>query len=154
MLDRMYPFYSAIIACALAQILKPFIYLWLNREWDPKLFFAAGKMPSSHVALVSSLCMSVGLVDGFSSTLFAVTLTFSLVIAFDAANVRYYAGQNISLTKKLIDDLAELGQLELNDPIYHKKMKEVLGHTYFEVLGGAITGVLTSYLYYLLFVGR
>ena len=105
-------------------------------------------MPSSHVALVSSLCLSVGFVDGFSSTLFAVTLALSLIITYDAANVRYYAGQNIQLTKKLIDDLTELGQLTPTDPIYYKKMKEVLGHTYLEVLGGAITGIVTSYLYH------
>ena len=72
--------------------------------------------------------------------------------AKDAANVRYYAGQNIQLTKKLIDDLTELGQLKPTDPIYQKKMKEVLGHTYFEVLGGIITGLSTSFLYYLFFV--
>ena len=111
-------------------------------------------MPSSHASLISALCLSVGYVDGFSSTLFAVTLAISVIIAYDAANVRYYAGQNIQLTKKLIDDLTELGQLEPTDPIYDKKMKEVLGHTYLEVLGGIITGLLTSFLYHYFLVGR
>ena len=148
MLDRMYPFYAAAFACIMAQLLKPFIRLAIDHEWHPELFLASGSMPSSHVALVSSLCLSVGFIDGFSSTLFAVTLALSLIITYDAANVRYYAGQNIQLTKKLIDDLTELGQLNPTDPIYYKKMKEVLGHTYLEVLGGAITGVVTSYLYH------
>ena len=154
MLDKMYPFYAAAIATILAQFLKPFVHFRITREWDSSLFFAAGSMPSSHVSRVSSLCLAVGILDGFRSTLFAVTLTFSCIIAYDAANVRYYTGQNIQLTKKLIDDLTELGQLKPTDPIYQKKMKEVLGHTYFEVLGGAITGLGTSYLYYLFFVGR
>ncbi|MBR0475100.1 MAG: divergent PAP2 family protein [Erysipelotrichaceae bacterium] len=154
MLDRMYPFYSAIIALVIAQILKPLIVYVFHREWKPILLLASGGMPSSHSALVSALCLSVGLIEKFSSTMFAITLVFSLVILFDACNVRYYAGQNITLTKKLIDDLVELGNLKIDDPIYHKKMKEVLGHTYLEVLGGIIVGLATSYIYYLIFVGR
>ena len=154
MLDRMFPFYAAILACVIAQVLKPFLYYLINRKWEFIRIFSSGGMPSSHVALVSSLCLAVGLVEKFSSTIFAVTLAISLIIAFDAANVRYYSGQNIALTKKLIDDLVELGNLKAEDPIYHKKMKEVLGHTYIEVIGGAITGLITCYLYYLAFVGR
>ncbi len=154
MLDKMFPFYAAIIACVLAQILKPFCYWIIHRQWRSELFIAAGGMPSSHSALVSSLSLAVGLVEKFSSTIFAVTLAFSLIVTFDACNVRYYSGQNISLTKKLIEDLTELGNLKPTDPIYSKKMKEVLGHTYLEVLGGIILGLLTSYVYYLMFVGR
>ena len=154
MLDKMYPFYAAIIAMVLAQALKPLTHYLINREWDPVQLVASGGMPSSHTALVSSLALSVGLVEKFSSTIFAVTLAFSLIIIFDACNVRYYAGQNITLTKKLIDDLTELGYLKPEDPIYNKKMKEVLGHTYLQAFGGIILGLLTSYLYYLAFVGR
>ena len=110
----MYPFYSAALACIMAQLIKPFLRLRLTHEWHPELFISSGSMPSSHASLISALCLSVGYVDGFSSTLFAVTLAISVIIAYDAANVRYYAGQNIQLTKKLIDDLTELGQLEPN----------------------------------------
>jgi len=154
MLDKMYPFYSAALACIVAQLIKPFLRLRLTHEWHPELFISSGSMPSSHASLISALCLSVGYVDGFSSTLFAVTLAISVIIAYDAANVRYYAGQNIQLTKKLIDDLTELGQLEPTDPIYGKKMKEVLGHTYLEVIGGIITGLTTSFLYHYFLVGR
>lgn len=154
MLDRMYPFYAALIACVLAQLLKPVCYWIWHRRWHTYLFFAAGGMPSSHVALVAALSLSTGLVERFSSTIFAVTLGFSCIVAFDAANVRYYAGQNIRLTKHLLEDLIEQGDIDPNsDPIYTKKMKEVLGHTYLEVLGGAIVGCLTSYIYYLIVVG-
>jgi len=153
MLDKMFPFYVAAIATVIAHILKPITHYMIHKEWDISYMFEAGGMPSSHVAAVSALCVAVGLVEKFSSTIFAVTLTFSIVIAFDAANVRYYAGQNIKLTKKLIEDLNELGQLKTTDPIYNQKMKEVLGHTYFEVFAGLILGVSVSLIYYLLFVG-
>ena len=112
-------------------------------------------MPSSHSSLVTALTLAVGLTEGFDSTLFYISLCFSCIICFDAANVRYYASQNISLTKKLIDDLKELHDLDLpfEDPIYQKKMKDVLGHTYFEVLGGIILGVLVVFVCYIIMKG-
>lgn len=150
----MYPFYASLIACVLAQLLKPLCYWIVHRKWYNYMFFAAGGMPSSHVALVSALSLSVGLVEKFSSTIFAVTLAFSCIIAFDAMNVRYYAGQNIRLTKHMLEDLIEQGDIDPDsDPIYTKKMKEVLGHTRLEVFGGMIVGILTSYIYYYLVVG-
>ncbi|MGN1398704.1 MAG: divergent PAP2 family protein [Erysipelotrichaceae bacterium] len=146
---------SAISACLAAQILKPIWYYCLHQKWDFSLIGASGGMPSSHSSLVTSLTLAVGLSEGFNSSLFYISLFFSCIICFDAANVRYYAGQNISLTKKLIDDLKELHDLELpfKDPIYQKKMKEVLGHTYIEVLGGIILGVLVVFVCYIIMKG-
>ncbi len=150
MYNKMYPFIAGIAAMFLAQLLKPFCYYLFHREWRWRLFFASGGMPSSHAALVSSVTLAVGLVDHFYSTIFAVTLTMCVIVCFDAANVRYYAGENIALTRKLVSDIQELTTLKLNDPIYSKKMKEVLGHTYMEVAAGIILGLATAYLMFLL----
>ena len=146
---------SAISACLAAQILKPIWYYSLHKKWKFSLIGASGGMPSSHSSLVTALTLAVGLTEGFDSTLFYISLCFSCIICFGAANVRYYAGQNISLTKKLIDDLKELHDLDLpfEDPIYQKKMKAVLGHTYFEVLGGIILGVLVVFVCYIIMKG-
>jgi len=152
MLDKMYPFNAGVGALIMAQLLKPFFYYMFHRQWRPSLFFASGGMPSSHAALVSSVTLAVGLVDKFSSTLFAVTLTLCVIVCFDAANVRYYAGQNIALTHKLVSDIQELTTLKLNDPIYSKKMKDVLGHTYSEVAIGILLGLAVAYVMYLLCV--
>lgn len=154
-MSKLYVFVACLSACLLAQLLKPLGYYFINNKWDFKLIAASGGMPSSHTSLVTALSVSVGLTDGFTSNTFYIALCFACIISFDAANVRYYAGQNISLTHKLISDLKELTSmnLRLDDPIYQKKMKEVLGHTYFEVLGGIILGIAVSYLCYFIFGG-
>lgn len=149
MYNKMYPFIAGISAMLLAQLLKPICFYLIHRQWHWRLIFASGSMPSSHAALVSCVTLAVGLVDHFDSTLFAVTLTFCVIVCFDAANVRYYAGQNIALTRKLVSDIQELTTIKLNDPIYSKKMKEVLGHTYVEVFVGIVLGLLTAYLMFL-----
>lgn len=146
---------AAVSSFLLAQILKPIWYYCLHKEWHWDLIGSSGGMPSSHSSLVTALTLAVGIVEGFNSSAFYISLCFSCIICFDAANVRYYAGQNISLTRKLIKDLQELHDLRLpfDDPIYQKKMKEVLGHTYFEVLGGIIVAIVTVAVCYLLYGG-
>ncbi len=150
MLISMYPFWAGVISLAVAQLSKPFFNLIIYKRWDRRLIFASGSFPSSHTSTVTALTLSVGLKEHFSSTLFAVTLVFSLIIAYDAMNVRYYSGKNIEITQKLIDDLKEVTVINLDDPIYQTRMKAVLGHKLTEVLGGISVGILVSSVLYLI----
>jgi len=152
MLNHLYPLSCSFIALIVAQALKPFFYYAVKRECVNLLCFSSGGFPSSHTAMVTALALSVGLTEGFDSTLFVITLVLSLVVGYDAANVRYYAGQNIQITQKLIKDLQYLAGLKLDDPIYFTKVKEVLGHKWREVFGGCILGIATAYIIYILAV--
>ena len=141
MIRSMYPFWSAVIAALLAQCLKPVIYFGLHRKWKLSL----------HSALVTALSLSVGLQERFSSTLFAVTLALAVIVVYDAANVRYYAGQNIRLTKQLARDVQEHLNTEFENPVYNIKLKDVLGHRWIEVFGGITLGCIVALMiHYLL----
>ena len=150
MLGAMYPFWAALIANIAAQSLKPVFYYIRTKQWRPKLFIESGGFPSSHTSMVTALTLAVGLQEQFSSSLFAVTLTFGLIVAYDAANVRYYAGQNIRITQQLIKDIQLLTKTKLDDPIYLMKVKEVLGHRWIEVIGGFVLGVVLALLIFLI----
>ncbi len=150
MFSYMYPFWAAIIASITAQLSKPLFYWIKTKEWRPDITFASGGFPSSHTATFAALSLAVGIQDNFDSSIFAVTLMMSFVIAYDAANVRYYAGKNIELTQQLVKDVQDLMQLKLNDPIYADKLKEVLGHLWTEVLAGGIWGLIVAGLLSLL----
>lgn len=140
MIQNTFPLWIALAANVIAQIIKPFIYYYRSGKFDIHYTLACGGFPSSHTSTVTALSIAVGLVEGFDSTLFAVTLVFSIIVVYDAVNVRYYAGKNIQLTQQLISDLAEMIKLPLDDPIYHEKMKEVLGHRVVEAIGGIALG--------------
>ncbi len=144
MIDFMYPFWSGLIAIVSAQLVKPLILYVRKKEWNPRIIVESGGFPSSHTAAVFALALAVGIQENFNSTIFAVTLIISLIIAYDAANVRYYAGQNIQITHQLIKDIQDLTALEFNDPIYAIKVKEVLGHKWIEVIAGGIWGILVA----------
>ncbi len=144
MFRAMYPFWSFFISVCIAQVLKPVISLATGKGFKLRLMVASGGMPSSHTAGVASLCLSVGLTDSFNSPLFAITLAFGLIVAYDAANVRYYSGKNIQITKQIISDLKQDSEIELTDPIYEEPLKDVLGHRWHEVIVGGAIGLLCA----------
>ena len=148
MLKNYYPLVSFLIALLIAQGAKPFIMLLKTGEFRLKYLIASGGYPSSHSASVVALCLSIGLKDGFDSSIFALSLGIVMIVLFDAVNVRYYSGRNISLTQQLIEDLQYI--IEMKDPIYDEKFKEVLGHTKLETITGIFLGIFVSIVLYFL----
>lgn len=148
MIKTMYPFWSAILAALIAQVLKPILYYFKTKKWDIWKVKEAGGMPSSHTALVTALAVSVGLQESFSSTVFAVTLVLAVIVIYDAANVRYYSGQNIKVTQQLVKDVQQELHTEFENPIYKIKLKDVLGHKWMEVLGGGILGAIIALIFH------
>ena len=116
----------------------------MHGRWNLKRFVGTGGMPSSHAAAVAALSTSVGLREGFSSTLFGVTLYLSLVIMYDAAGLRRAAGIQARVLNRIVKDHYEHREGHLPE-----HLQELLGHTPFEVLVGAFLGVLYGSLWYL-----
>lgn len=143
-----YPIISAIVANVLAQALKPLFYFIRTGEKDWGLLFDSGGFPSSHTSLVTGLTFSYGFLSNFQSEYFFICLVFSLTIIYDAANVRYYAGRNIKMTKQLVQDIEILTKTTLDNPVYREKIKEVLGHKWVEVVGGLLLGFITASILY------
>lgn len=152
-MKQLYPMWVSMSAMAIAQLLKPLVHYLRTKEWNYKLVFESGGLPSSHSCMVSALVLSVGLVEKFSSTIFAVTCAFAFIVMYDAANIRFYAGRNIQTTRQLIRDLKanEIHSPVLNNPIYDAPTKEILGHSWLEVICGSILGLLIAYVWYLMF---
>ena len=148
MIKSMYPFWSAILSAVLAQLLKPIIHYMKTGKWNLWLIKDSGGMPSSHTALVTALALSVGLQEAFSSTIFAVTAALAVIVIYDAANVRYYSGQNIKVTQQLVKDVQEELNTEFTNPIYQIKLKDVLGHKWMEVVAGGFLGALVALIYH------
>jgi acid phosphatase family membrane protein YuiD len=98
-------------------------------------------MPSSHAASVSALTTMIGLNDGFRSGLFCVTLFFSLIVMYDAAGLRRAAGRQAVVLNRLIEE--HFAHPEAGA----QRLMELLGHTPFEVLVGALLGVASALLW-------
>ncbi|HAW71334.1 MAG TPA: hypothetical protein DCX37_09175, partial [Firmicutes bacterium] len=121
----------AIFSWAIAQILKVIFDYWKKKKIDFRRLVGAGGMPSSHSAFVCSLATGVALVEGWHSSIAALAICFAVVVMFDAAGVRYAAGQQAAVLNKIVEEYSQLGRIQ------NKRLKELLGHTPFEVFVGA-----------------
>ena len=125
----------ALLAWAIAQVLKVCVILVRKRHLDLRVLAETGGMPSSHSAIVAALTTSIGRLNGVSSDTFAIALIFSIVVMYDAQGVRRAAGRQAAVLNRLIDDLvAQRG-------IQETRLRELLGHTPVEVLVGAALGI-------------
>ena len=129
---------AVLLGWLLAQILKiPTEYL-RSRRWLWVMFFAAGGMPSSHTALMVSGTLAVGLYHGFDNPIFGIAVAVTMIIAHDAAGVRRQAGIHAERINGLFEELLKGHMWDENE------LKEVIGHTPLEVVGGIILGLIIA----------
>jgi acid phosphatase family membrane protein YuiD len=129
----------AIISCLLAQALKLVIELIRDGKVNLRYLVTTGGMPSAHSALVASLATSVGQTKGWSSPEFAIACLFAVIVMYDAAGVRQAAGKQAKILNQMIEEL-----FREHKQFSEEKLKELLGHTPFQVLVGLMLGITVS----------
>lgn len=132
----------ALIACITAQGLKLAIDLIRSRKINVTYLLSPGGMPSAHSALVGALATSVGLVKGLSSAEFAIACLFAIIVMYDAAGVRQAAGKQAKILNQIVDELFQ-EEHKLNE----ERLKELLGHTPFQVLVGLSLGITIAMVF-------
>jgi acid phosphatase family membrane protein YuiD len=130
--------WTGMVAWILAQALKIPVDLVREHRWNWALFFAAGGMPSSHSALVTSTALGVGLHIGFDSPIFAVAVALAMVVVYDATGVRRQAGKQAQKINILVEELLK------GHPISEEHLREAIGHTPLEALGGVLLGIVVA----------
>ena len=133
-------FISAFFAGGLAQLIKFTVAAIRLRRFDFSLLSSAGGMPSAHSALVTALAVSVGLTEGFDSHEAMIAVGFGTIVLADAATLRRSAGEQAKLLNRIVDRLGG------SDKFGIKRMRERLGHTRREVVGGVIFGMAVAYV--------
>ena len=146
---------TAIIGNLLAQAAKAIIQAITQRSLSPGVVFASGGMPSSHSSTVAALTVAVGLKEGFDSSVFALAVIFTSVVAYDAMGVRLAAGRHAAALNILTEEFAKLRQLAMsNDPnrgrLVMARFRERIGHSVGEVFTGlAFGGLIAVAVYHL-----
>lgn len=134
---------AGVLGAFFAQVIKFFIFTIKTRKVNFKIFTTTGGMPSSHSAGVMGLSASVGIISGFDSIIFAVAFGFALITMYDAAGVRRAAGKTAACLNRMMDDFYKHDVQAIGG-----KLKELLGHTPFEVIMGAIFGTAFAFFYH------
>jgi acid phosphatase family membrane protein YuiD len=125
---------APLAAWILAQVLKYLGQAYKASSFkDLSFLYKSGNMPSSHSALMLSLLTVIGFRDGTGSALFAVVLVLSMIVLYDAVNVRRSVGEQ----GPVIVELAQKAGIK-------QHIHLAMGHRISEVTVGGALGILTA----------
>lgn len=139
---------SAVFSWMLAQIVKTIIYLRVTRKFVPERLIGSGGMPSCHSAAVCAMTTALIINEGIGSYYTAIAGLLAIVVMYDATGVRRETGNQA----KILNEMMEYFKMKGSNLSYDEKLKEFVGHTPFQVLIGAIIGIIFSLLYCLVII--
>ncbi len=131
---------AALLALAIAQVAKGLISLIRDRRFDFQSVAGAGGMPSSHSAFVTALATAAGRQLGLDSPVFAVIVVLAAVVMYDAAGVR----QAVRIQARILNQM--MADYFHNKGLQQERLRELVGHTPFQVLVGALLGFVVGFL--------
>ena len=126
---------SAFLAWLIAQVSKTLYELVRERKLILRRLVSSGGMPSSHSALVTGLATATGRVDGLGSATFAIAFVLAAIVMYDAAGVRRAVSIQARILNQMIDEAFQ------GKPFAEKRLRELIGHTPFQVFVGALLGI-------------
>jgi len=123
---------SVILATLVCQIWKVIDSSFKKKKLSPEVFFANGGMPSSHSTFVCSLATSIGLVEGFLSSIFFLSVGLAAIVVRDAFGVRHIVDQ----VREAVNEIIKKEKIGVNSVI------RMAGHTPVQVSVGVILGIV------------
>lgn len=123
-----------VIAWFTAVIIKG-LYGLRTQNFSVGQTLGSGGMPSVHSALVTSITTALGIKYGVFSDIFTIALVFSMIIIYDAINVRFEAGLHAKALNQLKCNKEEEKSYNFNESI---------GHLPGEAFAGSIIGIVVA----------
>lgn len=141
-------FMAPLLGWVSAQVIKTMINFFITKQFNPERLIGSGGMPSSHSAAVVGIMYATAYCKGVDGFEFPLATIFAFIVMYDAMNVRMETGKQAVIinfflkNEEIKDRLKEVGKGEWPKII----LKEYVGHTPLQVLGGIITGIIAGYL--------
>ncbi|MBQ9086827.1 MAG: divergent PAP2 family protein [Clostridia bacterium] len=133
---------SAVLGWLIAQFMKIFTGAFSGKGFNILHMFSNGGMPSSHSSTVLALTTASAVQYGVGSAAFAISAILSMIVMNDAFGVRYETGEQAKILNRITKELFSGKTEDINTGL-----KELVGHTPFQVLVGALVGIVTALLY-------
>lgn len=133
-------FLLPIMAGLVCQLLKLVVYSVMERRFMPGGFFRPDGMPNLHTSVFAALSTVIGIKYGYSSLLYSVTATYSIVILHDTMRVKREKERQVDVLNRIIKSIEGYRDLDA------ERMKRVLQYRPLDVLSGVILGVVLSYV--------
>ncbi|KQV85873.1 acid phosphatase [Massilia sp. Root351] len=118
------------------------------RRWAFNLV-GNGGFPSNHSAVVSSMATLIALREGMGHPAFGVAVALCFIVIIDANSLRQHVGRQAAAINRLAQEGA--GAQDGKQPGAHTWLRERMGHTVVEIIGGLCTGIAIGHLVHALF---
>ena len=142
---RIPPIFIVILVWIIIQFIKIVIDSIVEKRVCFDHIFISWWFPSFHTWVASSVTVLALLADWIWSVSFAIALTFSMLFAYDAMNVRYQTWKHAEYLNAIRRDLQENF---LMTEQRKSKLKERLWHTPIEVMWWFIFWVVLTFVFY------
>ena len=142
---------TAASAWLIAQVIKTIIDFIVNKEFNIERLVGAGGVPSCHSATVCALATISAFEYGLDSYAFAVAVILAIIVMYDARGVRRETGKQAVVIKQIADYLEAAQNGTLTPEFEEETLKELVGHTPFQVGVGAVLGILVGVVSGLIF---
>lgn len=144
-----------VLSVIVAQFIKLPIYYFRYEKFYLPIIFSTGSMPSSHTAFVVSITYAIGRVEGFESSIYALAFVFAAIVIHDAVKVRGESSKHAVVLNQLTETVMEISEVvdfRKTKIEREKKLKELVGHTTSEVIGGFAIGIIVVIVYFNVFM--
>lgn len=125
-------FASVAIASVICQVWKFIDKSIRAKKLDWYSLIATGGMPSSHSTFVSALAITVGIVEGFLSSIFFVSAGFAIIVVRDAFGVRH----TVDKLNKNVNEIIRKKKIGI------KEIMQISGHTPVQAFMGCLLGIV------------
>lgn len=141
-------FMAPLLSWAIAQVVKTILNFILTKKFNPERLIGSGGMPSCHSATVIGLMYATAFCRGIDGFEFPLATTLAIIVMYDAMNVRMETGKQSIVLNFFLKNEEIMSQLKnVNKEEWPKIiLKEYVGHTPLQVLGGILTGLIVAYL--------
>ena len=139
------PIFIVLLVGVIIQFIKIIIDSIVEKRVCFNHIFISWWFPSFHTWVATSITLLALLIDGIWSVSFGIALTFSMLFAYDAMNVRYQTWKHAEYLNAIRRDLQE--NFLMTQP-KKSKLKERLWHTPIEVMWGFIFWVFLTFVFY------
>ncbi|MFD0676202.1 MULTISPECIES: divergent PAP2 family protein [unclassified Paenibacillus] len=126
---------APFIGWLISGILK-FCVNYIRFGSDAKNRIGNGGFPSTHTSIIMTTITYIGWIEGLNSPILGLGVSVLFIIIIDATGLRRAVGSHAAELNKLRTEL---------------RLREKMGHTKFEVLGGLVLGfIVGSVLFWLI----
>lgn len=130
-------------AWAVAQLIKVFVGLALEKRLNLRYMVGSGGVLSAHSTIVCALATSVAMTMGLGSVAFGIAAILAVVVMYDATVERQEVGQQSVILNRIIQELRfRRPMVELE-----RDLREFIGHSPFQVFAGAAIGIFVAWLW-------